>query len=301
MSKTLRVHLFLFLANLIYGVSFTIAKDVVPNYVGPFGAIVCRVSVAMVLFFLLIPFRKQEKIQLKDYWLFALCGVFGIAANQLFFFKGLSLTTPISASLVMVTTPILTLVLSVLFKDEKMSLMKGIGVLLGAAGAASIILIKDNTASASNQMLGDLFIFLNATCYAIYLVMVKPLMRKYNPLTVITWIFFCGWFLVVPVGYNQFHNINWNDMPIHILLELGFIVIATTFFAYLLNILALRDAQPSVVGIYIYAQPLLATIFALMLGKDEFKLVYALAAVLIFTGVFLVSKNNFIKTKQVSE
>lgn len=293
MSKTLRVHLFLFLANLIYGISFTIAKDVVPLYVKPFGAIVIRVTVSGLLFLLITAFGTKEKIARKDWWLFILCGFFGVAANQLMFFQGLALTTPINASLVMVTTPILVLIFSVLFKDEKMNSLKLIGVLCGAAGAGTIILSHNEGSYNYKENLGDLFIFLNASCYAIYLVIVKPLMLKYSPITVISRVFLCGWLFVIPIGFHQFTLIDWQAMPVSIFFELSFIVIATTFFAYLLNILALKDAQPSVVGIYIYAQPLLATGFALILGKDTFSIMHGIAALLIFTGVFLVSKNSF--------
>lgn len=301
MPKTFRVHLFLFLANLIYGVSFTIAKDVVPVYIKPFAAIIIRVSVSMILFLLVARSFKKEKIQKRDWLLFVLCGFFGVAANQLMFFKGLSLTTPINASLVMVTTPILVLLISVFFHDEKMNLLKMIGVVCGAAGAATIIFFSTHSNISYSENIGDLLIFLNATCYAIYLVIVKPLMKKYHPITVIAWVFFCGWFFVVPMGASEFTQIQWNQIPLSIVLELSFIVIATTFFAYLLNIMALRDAPPSVVGIYIYAQPLIAACFALLLGKDQLNMVHAIAAALIFTGVFLVSRKAVNKTSTLPE
>ena len=139
---------------------------------------------------------------------------------------------------------------------------------------------------------------LNAASYAVYLVIVKPLMQKYHPLTIILWVFFFGWLFVVPVGFNEFRAIQWHTFPTSIWLELIFIVIATTFFAYLFNILALRNANPSLAGIYIYLQPALATLFAVSLGKDSLSIFKVAAMLLIFAGVYLVSLKKNEEEKQ---
>ncbi len=292
MSKNFRVHLFLFLANLIYGVSFTIVKEVVPGHIRPFGAIVIRVGVSLLLFLLTHALFVREKVERRDLFLLLLCGLFGVAINQCLFFLGLSMTTPIHAALVMVTTPILVLVISALFQDEFFSWLKLLGVALGAAGAACIILSGKSFSFHNGQTMGDLWIFINASSYAIYLVIVKPLMKKYHPLTVIRWVFLFGMLFVLPVGWNQFASIHWGSFSPTIWWSLSFLVLGTTFLAYLFNILALRDAAPSIVGIYIYAQPVIATLFALILGKDKFSWVEALASLLIFTGVYLVSRKT---------
>lgn len=292
MSEKLRTHLYLFLANLIYALSFTVAKDVVPHYIKPFGAIVIRVTVAGALFIGYKLAMEKEKVERRDYWLLILCGLFGVAINQLLFFKGLSITTPINAALMMTTTPILVLLLSGIFHDEKITWLKIAGVICGAAGAVLVILSGKEITRGSGQTMGDIFVLLNATSYAIYLVIVKPLMKKYHPITVITWVFIFGWFFVLPVGWSEFSAISWHVFPRHIWLELSFIVIFTTFFAYLLNTLAMRYAAPSVVGIYIYLQPALATLIALLLNRDEYPLIKVVATALIFLGVYLVSMKN---------
>jgi drug/metabolite transporter (DMT)-like permease len=292
MSEKLRTHLYLFLANLIYALSFTVAKDVVPHYIKPFGAIVIRVTVAGALFIVYKLAMEKEKVESRDYGLLILCGLFGVAINQLLFFKGLSITTPINAALMMTTTPILVLLLSGIFHDEKITWLKIAGVICGAAGAVLVILSGKEITRGSGQTMGDIFVLLNATSYAIYLVIVKPLMKKYHPITVITWVFIFGWFFVLPVGWSEFSAISWHVFPQHIWLELSFIVIFTTFFAYLLNTLAMRYAAPSVVGIYIYLQPALATLIALMLHRDEYPLIKVVATALIFLGVYLVSMKN---------
>ncbi|MBS1658911.1 MAG: DMT family transporter [Chitinophagales bacterium] len=292
MSEKLRTHLYLFLANLIYALSFTVAKDVVPHYIKPFGAIVIRVTVAGALFIGYKLAMEKEKVERRDYGLLILCGLFGVAINQLLFFKGLSITTPINAALMMTTTPILVLLLSGIFHDEKITWLKIAGVICGAAGAVLVILSGKEITRGSGQTMGDIFVLLNATSYAIYLVIVKPLMKKYHPITVITWVFIFGWFFVLPVGWSEFSAISWHVFPRHIWLELSFIVIFTTFFAYLLNTLAMRYAAPSVVGIYIYLQPALATLIALLLNRDEYPLIKVVATALIFLGVYLVSMKN---------
>jgi drug/metabolite transporter (DMT)-like permease len=294
MSTRIRTHLYLFLANLIYALSFTISKDVVPHFIEPFGAIVIRVTVAGMMFFFFQKIFIRERVKREDFWLLILCGLFGVAINQLLFFKGLSITTPINAALMMTMTPILVLILSGIFHDEKITWLKVLGVITGAAGAVLVILSGKGLTLHSNQTAGDIFILLNAASYAVFLVIVKPLMKKYHPITVISWVFLFGWIFVMPVGWSEFHSIHWSTMPEHIWLELAFIVIFTTFFAYLLNTLALKHATPSVVGIYIYLQPALATIIALLLNRDEYPFIKIIATALIFLGVYLVSvKNSF--------
>lgn len=299
MNYRYSTHFYLFAANLIYALSFTIAKDVVPHYIQPFGAIVIRVSVALVLFAAVQLLFIRESIRRKDIPLLILCGLFGVAINQLLFFKGLSITTPINASLMMTTTPILILLLSGIFHDEKITWLKITGVLLGAIGAVLVIISGKEFTLGGGQTTGDMLILINAASYAVYLVIVKPLMKKYRPVTVITWVFLFGWLFVLPAGWQEFSAIDWQQFTPWLWAELSFIVIFTTFFAYLLNTLAMEHASPSVVGIYIYLQPALATIFALLLNRDEYPLIKIIATVFIFAGVYFVSaKNAFSKNEK---
>ena len=289
-------HLYLFLANLIYGVSFTIAKDVIPHYIQPFGAIFIRASGALTLFMLSYFIFLREKIHRKDIPLLIACGFFGVAANQLLFFKGLSITTSINAALIMVTTPILVVVIAALTGKDKFNWQRVLGVVMGVVGALMIVFSSGKSVEFDKQRVwGDVFIFLNAASYAVYLVIVKPLMHRYNPVTVITFVFFFGWLFVIPVGFNQFTAVDYNSLPTTIWWELGFIVFCTTFLAYLFNILALQHASSSLAGAYIYSQPVLAIAFAYVMkwlghGDDaHYTIMHFIATILIFTGVYLVS------------
>ena len=287
-------HLALFGANFIYGVNYTVAKDVMPDYILPFGFIFIRAIGATVLFWLLsLVIGNREVPEKKDILRIVLCGLFGVAVNQLLFFKGLSITNPLNAAIIMTTNPILVLLISAVVLKERISWLKSGGILLGLTGALSLILFKNGWSSLrfdSGTISGDVLIFINALSYGVYLVLVKPLMTRYQPLTVIKYVFLFGFLMVVPFGWKEFTQVDWENMPGTIWGETAFVVIGTTFFAYLLNIYALKNVSPSIVSIYIYSQPLLAGIVAISLGKDQLDVVKVVATVLIFTGVYLVSK-----------
>ena len=138
-------------------------------------------------------------------------------------------------------------------------------------------------------MLVDRFIFINAMSYCLYLVLVKPLMRKYSPFIIIKWVSVIGAVFVVPIGFQQVQEIQWSGFTGKVWASFFYVVIGTTFLAYLLNISALRYASPSVVSVYIYSQPLIASIIALAIGTDSFNFPKVIGGLLIIIGVYLVS------------
>jgi len=285
-----KAHAALFIVGLIYGLNYLIAKDVMSGYVEPRGFILLRVLGASVLFWLFTGFKNSEKIDRKDYWRIAVCGLTGVALNQTIFFEGLNLTTPINASIIMTSSPIIVLLLSTLAFKEKLTLQKIIGIALGAGGA--IYLIAGNKSVhllESDTSLGNLFIFINATSYSIYLILVKPLLKKYQAITVIKWVFFAGFIYMLPIGTPQFMAIKWDTMGWIILLEVAFVVVFTTFVAYLFNIYALNTVSSTTDSSYIYLQPFFATSASILLKVEVLTFPQVLAAVLIFTGVYLVS------------
>ena len=225
-----------------------------PQYIKPFGFILIRVALTTTLFFILHRFWIKEKVEKKDFLLLAACGLFGVVINQELFFLGLSITNPINASLIMIMTPLLVFIISFFMARESVTWQKILGLILGSAGAL-IILGGKGFSFNSHTVWGDFFVLINATSYAIYLVMVRPLMKKYHPLTVIKWVFFFGLIPVFFFGVKQFGQIEWSGFTPKIWLCVAFVVICVTFFAYLLNILALREVHSSVVGAYIYLQP----------------------------------------------
>ena len=300
MSNAIRAHLALIGVNIFYGANHIVAKGVMPDYLGPNAFIFFRVSVTSILFFIFFKLFINEKIDKKDYYKFALCGLFGVTINQLFFFNGLEITSAFNAGIIMTSTPILVVLLAFFILKEQITVVKIIGIVSGAIGA--ILLTSAGRIPGFDNPTGDLFIFINALSFGLYLVLVKPLMSKYKPLTVITYNFLFGLFFVccypnvsqelIETNFNQFNTVIW--------LRITFVIIGATFFTYLLNIYALKYVSPSVSGSYIYTQPILVIIFTILFGylgwAEDYsgsisfeKISYML---LIFLGVYLISKGS---------
>jgi drug/metabolite transporter (DMT)-like permease len=220
-----------------------------------------------------------------------LCGVCGIGVNQLLFFSGLNLTSPISASLLQTIAPIVVVIASAILLSEKITLPRVLGIAVGAAGAASLILSRNAQAAIyPHATLGNLFILANATVFGLYLVLVQPLMRKYHAFTVLSRIFLVGAFIAVPFGWREALTADYASFPLYIWLEIGYMVVFLTILAYLLNNWALKYASPALLGVYIYLQPVLAVLIAVSLGRDTLSWGKAGQAALIFLGVWLVSQ-----------
>ena len=287
--KFLRTHGALLLVNLIYGANFTIAKQVMPRFIAPYAFIILRVTTALSIYGIIHLLFFKSKIDFKTDWKrFALCGFFGIAFNQLMFFKGLSITTPINASLLMIITPVFVVLFSSLLHQESLQWNKVTGTLLGALGAFFLIGGKDinfNSATA----IGDLCIVLNALSYAVYLVIVKPLMVKYHPFTVITHVFLFGYIWVVFVGWNQIFQVQWHEIPPHFYWHIGFILLMATALVYYLNLMAMKETTSTVVGNYIYTQPLFAVVIALFSKNDYLDIIKIGSGLMIILGVYLTS------------
>lgn len=298
MSKRIVALILATVVSIIYGMTFTIAKDVMPQYVGAFGFIILRVGGAAMLFWLVWLFSRksktirEEKIESKDYLRIIMAGFFGVALNMLAFFKGLSLTSPISASVLMVSTPIIVLILSAMILKERMKKRMIFGIILGLIGTAFLILYGKSVGNATNATLGNFLVFVNATSYGLYLVIVKKLMDKYNAFNFAKWIYLIGFIMVLPFGWSEFQTIDWALMPPDIYWKIGFVVIFSTFLTYMLNLLTMRELKPTTIAVFVYLQPLFATIFAISLGKDELTVVKIVSAVLIFIGVYLVTQKK---------
>ena len=280
------------IVSIIYGVTFTIAKDVMPFYIDAYGFILLRVGGSGILFWLIWLFLPKEKIALADFPRIIAAALFGVALNMLTFFKGLSLTSPISAAVIMVTTPMIVLVLSALIIKERMRKRKVFGIVLGLIGTAFLILYGKSIGSATHAGLGNFLVFVNAVSYGFYLIIVKKLMDKYNAFSFVRWIYLFGFLMVLPFGWSQFEAVNWSTVPAIISWKIIFVVAFSTFLTYLLNLLSMKELKPTTVAVFIYLQPLFATVFAIGLGKDELNWVKISAAILIFSGVYLVTQKK---------
>lgn len=294
-NQTVKVHGALTTVALLYSANYSIAKLVTPAYVKPFGLVGLRVIFGTILFWSVYrAFKKQGApsqriVSHRDYGILFLCGMTGIAANQLLFIKGLSLTTPINASLLITTTPILVFLISALVFKERITTWKAIGLLLGASGTV-LLLAGKNFSFTSETLPGDLILLLSTLFFGTYLILVKPLTARYKALTITKWAFLFALIPVVPVSLPQLWEVDWNTFPVSIVLALSFVILGATFFAYLINNWTLQHVSPAVVGIYIYLQPLLASLIAIGLGKDALSLDKVLLGLMILAGVYLVGR-----------
>ncbi|PIV94593.1 MAG: EamA family transporter [Flavobacteriaceae bacterium CG_4_10_14_3_um_filter_33_47] len=285
-------------ANLIYGANFMIAKGVMPNKIGPSALVVFRLVGAGLLFWIIKKFIK-ETIDKKDYLMIVLCAIFGAAVNMLLFFHGLSLTSPIDASIISTSIPVMVLIFSAFILKEKITNYKLLGIAIGGLGAF-LLVWYGNKKEGTSSLLGNVLVFINTCSYALYLVLIKPLMMKYNPITIISWVFLLGLIFVLPFGINDVFNTNYEALTLQDYLSIGFVVIGTTFLTYLFNIYALQHVAPSIAGSYVYLQPaisfVLVVVSAYILTDDTYaqdiNLVKVISCFLVISGVYLVSKKQ---------
>ena len=296
-SNIYKSHFALFGANLIYGANYIIAKGIMPHKIGPTAFVFIRLACCVVLFWALKLLFVKEKVALKDFVRLALCGLLGAAANMMFFFHGINLTSPVDASIIMTVTPVLVFIFSFFILKERMTKNKLIGI--GIAGIGAIFLIAyGNKATGTSSFLGNCLVFLNASSYGLYLVIAKTLMKKYHSITVISWMFLFGLIFILPFAYQPIANTNFEAFSTTTYLVIGYVVVFTTFFAYLLNVFALNHVMPSVTSSYIYLQPVISfamvSIYAFVLMKDEYaqdiNLVKILSCVMVVIGVYIISK-----------
>lgn len=213
-----------------------------------------------------------------------------MAINQMLFIKGLTMTSTIHASLLMLCTPLLITILAFWVLREKITVLKALGLSLGIGGAVLLILSKEKAGTAT--LSGDLFIVLNAIAYTIYFIIVKPLMQVYPPLHVIRWVFTFGFVMILPFGWSQFAAIDWQQYDWSHFASLSFIVVCGTFLAYSFNIYGINHLGAGITGSYIYTQPIFAAIIATLFLQEHFTAEKIISGIMIFTGVYLVSWKN---------
>lgn len=278
-------------ASAIYGLNHTVAKGVMPEFVDPFAVVLMRVAGAAAIFWIISLFTPSEKIARKDLGRLFLSALTGMCLNMLFFFKGLTLSSPINSSVIVTLSPVFVLLLSAFFLREKITKLKSIGIAIGMAGALALVLFNSEAAAyAPNIPLGNTFFLVNALSYGVYLIVSKPLTSKYSPITLLKWLFTIGVVINLPVTIGEFSTVQWSALPFDAIWRLGFIVIGVTVLTNLFNIYALRRLKASTLGVFIYLQPLIGIVYAVSIGADAMTSIKLMAGSLVFTGVYLVSK-----------
>ena len=294
MNKNTKAHAAVLGANFIFGGNYAVVKYITPGVIHPFALNVVRILVSLFLFwglFLLKP--GKIKIAKKHIPRFLLCALTGVVINQILFIKGVSLTTPIHSALLSLATPIFITLIAAWLLREGLTVLKISGLVLGIGGAAMLILLKDSSHPGTDILLGDIMVIINAVSYAFYLVLVRPLMATYSGIQILRWIFTFGSLVILPFGMQQFLTTDWSAFTLSHWLGLAFVAIGATFLAYLLNVYGISVLGASATGAYIYTQPVFAAFIAILFAGEHVNAVKLIAAILIFTGVYLA---NFKKT-----
>lgn len=279
-------------ANIIFGANNPVARMLMPDVMSPFVLTFFRFSGAMVLFWVVSLFLKQERVSLKDKGLLFAASLFGLTMNQLPFFIGLSMTSPIEASIVVTMAPIVTMILAAIFVKEPITKKKAIGVLIGASGALIIVLKNLSEHSGTGTVLGNLIVFMAVISFAFYLTLFKKLISSYHPVTIMKWMFLFATITGFPFCYSSLVELNLNELPVNVWLSVGFVVILATFMAYFLLPVGQKVLRPTTLSMYNYVQPIMASIVAIWFGIDSFGYQQLVAAALVFTGVYIVTQSK---------
>ncbi len=290
MTRNAKAHTAVLTANFIFGTNYAVVKYITPSYLHPYALNVVRILVSLTLFWGLFLFKRGKiTLQKKHIPRFLLCALTGVVINQIFFIKGVSLTTPIHSSLLSLATPIFITLIAAWLLREGFTWLTFAGLVLGIGGAAMLVLLKDSHHSAGNILLGDIMVLINAVSYAFYLVLVRPLMKTYSGIQVLRWIFTFGALVILPFGMPEFLHTDWAAFDFPHWMGLAFVGIGATFLAYLLNVYGISIIGPSATGAYIYTQPVFAALIAIGFAGESLSWTKTIAALLIFTGVYLAN------------
>lgn len=291
MKTSTQAHIAVLFTNFFFATNLSLVKHISPGLLGAYGLNIFRVGGSLLLFWTLWLLAKNKNgIKKKDIPRFILCGLTGVAINQMLFIKGLTLTSTIHASLLMLTTPLLITVSAFWILKEKLTPAKALGLALGIGGALLLIFSREQQGQAG--LTGDLLIMVNAMSYTVYFIIVKPLMQEYPPLHVIRWVFSFGFLLILPFGWQESMDTAWPLFNWTHYAALFLVVFCGTFLAYSFNIYGIKHLGAGVTGSYIYTQPVFAAIIAALFLDEAFTAAKIISGILIFTGVFLVSRKT---------
>ncbi|MBS1650388.1 MAG: DMT family transporter [Bacteroidetes bacterium] len=288
-SKNIKGHTALFVAQIIYALNYSIAKDLMPNYLSPFALVFLRIIGACALFWLLSLFTPKEKIEKKDLLKLIYLSLFGVVINQIFFIWGLSKTTPINSSVIMIINPIFVFIIALITSYEKLNILNFSGLVIAFIGGYIILHYRGNFEVGSTTLAGDIMTLVNAISWAVFVILIKPIMIKYKTITVMKWVFLFGSIFIFPIAISQTLETHWLNFTFEATMAVLFVVVATTFFAYLLNLYGLQSQSATVVSMYIYLQPFFAASIAIILGKDSLTFTKIISGIFIVLGLILVN------------
>lgn len=287
-----RAHIALLIANIIYGLNVIFGKAVMPDQIKPFALLTLRSVSAAGLFWLASLFMPRERVEKKDLLYIFSVFIFGVVINQALFLKGLALTSPINSTIIMSINPIFAFVFAAFILREKITFLKGLGLMIGFTGVLILILQNGTPDISSSTFLGDMYTLVNTISWAFYTVIIKRMLEKYQPVTVMKWTFLFGILVNFPLGFREFVSTDWGAISFAGWLQIGFVVIFATFIGYLLLSFGLRRVSPTIVSTYTYLQPVIAAYVATLIGQDHITGIMVISAIMIFAGVYIVSRQR---------
>ena len=296
-SKRAKGHLAMFSANIAWGLMSPLSKGIMMfGSIGYLTLVSFRLAGAAIAFWIASLFVKRAKVPPRDLLLIFVASLFAIVFNQAIFITGVSMTSPINASIVTTFLPIITMIISAFYLKEPITLKKLLGVIVGGAGAVLIIVSStqlDAGSSASNRnLMGILLVFMAQTSYAIYFVFFKNFVGKYSPITLMKWMFLFASITYLPFGQSEFLHLDYTAIPFSVYKDIAFVVLGSTFLTYLMVPIGQKNLRPTVASMYNNVQPIVATIAAAVMGIDAFGLLKGIAIALVFTGVYIVNRSK---------
>ncbi len=271
-----------------------VGKDAMTHGFDGISMVTFRVAGACVLFLIASLFAKKEHVPTKDKLMFIGAALFGLVCNQCCYTIGLSITSPINASIVTTSMPIFAMLLAALILKEPITGKKALGVLMGCSGALMLILTSaTHTDGKVGDIRGDLLCLFAQFSFALYLSLFSPLIRRYNVFTINKYMFSWATLMLLPFTFGHVSDVVLSKpIPVMSWLEVGYVVVIGTFFCYILTMIGQRTLRPTVVSVYNYVQPIVSVAASLLMGIGVLKPTHALAVVLVFSGVWLVTKSK---------
>lgn len=292
-NRALIAHLSILGACAGWGLMAPVGKDAMIHGFDGITMVTFRVVGACLLFWIASIFAPKEKVPLRDKLMFIGAGIFGLVLNQCCYTIGLSITSPINASIVTTSMPIFAMLLAALILKEPITGKKALGVLMGCSGA--LILILTSAAHASDKVgdiRGDLLCLFAQFSFALYLSLFNPLIRRYNVFTINKYMFSWATLLLLPFTISHVTDVVSQPIPASTWWEVGYVVCIGTFVCYILTMIGQRTLRPTVVSVYNYVQPIVSVATSLLMGIGILKPTHALAVILVFSGVWLVTKSK---------
>lgn len=289
-------HSAMFSANFMWGLMSPAAKFIfAASLISPLLLVELRVVGAAVLFWVTSLFIKHEHVPHRDMLKLFFASLLGVVFNQGVFTLGVSLTSPVDATVITTSTPIFTMIIAALYLKEPITSKKLLGVFIGAIGALMLILSNGSADSSTHDasIWGDLLCILAELCFASYFVFFKDLISRYSPITLMKWMFTYSAICITPFTYSDFVAADWASLDTQLVLAVAFVVVCATYLCYLLVPVGQKHLRPTVASMYCYVQPVVAScIVAVFWGTSSFNLLKVIAIALVFAGVFLVTRSK---------